>query len=108
MYTGIPDMRELQEGDIVNIDVSVYYNGYHADLNETYFVGISKHIWYTYYIHVCILYTCMYTLYMHFFTTNDDGDFVGNCDEDSIRLVKAAYEALGAAIALVKPGCLYK
>ena len=44
IYTGIPDMRELQEGDIVNIDVSVYYNGYHADLNETYFVGISKHI----------------------------------------------------------------
>ena len=104
-------MRELQEGDIVNIDVSVYYNGYHADLNETYFVGISiYYIIYMYvcYIHVCILYTCMYTLYMHFFTTNDDGDFVGHCDEDSIRLVKAAYEALGAAIALVKPGCLYK
>ena len=57
IYTGIPDMRELQEGDIVNIDVSVYYNGYHADLNETYFVGISEHI--LYYIHVCILYTCM-------------------------------------------------
>jgi len=24
---GIPDMRELRDGDIVNIDVSVYYNG---------------------------------------------------------------------------------
>lgn len=31
---GIPDMRELQDGDIVNIDVSTFYNGYHGDLNE--------------------------------------------------------------------------
>lgn len=27
-------MRELQEGDIVNVDVSTYVNGYHGDLNE--------------------------------------------------------------------------
>jgi len=36
---GIPDTRPLEEGDIINIDISVYKNGYHADLNETYFVG---------------------------------------------------------------------
>ncbi|XP_044491727.1 methionine aminopeptidase 1A-like [Mangifera indica] len=36
---GIPDARKLEDGDIVNIDVSVYYKGVHADLNETYFVG---------------------------------------------------------------------
>lgn len=36
---GIPDMRPLQEGDIVNVDISVYKDGYHADLNETFFVG---------------------------------------------------------------------
>lgn len=36
---GIPDQRELQAGDIVNVDVSVYLNGYHGDLNETYIVG---------------------------------------------------------------------
>jgi methionyl aminopeptidase len=36
---GIPDYRELQDGDIVNVDISVYYNGYHADLNETFLVG---------------------------------------------------------------------
>lgn len=67
---GIPDLRELQDGDIVNIDISVYYNGYHADLNETFFVG--------------------------------------NVDEDSVRLVKCAYESLGAAIASVRPGTLYR
>jgi len=36
---GIPDARPLVDGDIVNIDVSVYYKGYHGDLNETYCVG---------------------------------------------------------------------
>lgn len=27
---GIPDRRPLQDGDIVNVDVSVYYKGYHG------------------------------------------------------------------------------
>ncbi|TRY60508.1 hypothetical protein DNTS_001479 [Danionella cerebrum] len=36
---GIPDHRHLQEGDILNIDITVYHNGYHGDLNETFFVG---------------------------------------------------------------------
>ncbi|KAG8908503.1 Methionine aminopeptidase 1 [Tulasnella sp. 403] len=36
---GIPDKRKLQEGDIVNLDVSVYYDGVHTDLNGTYPVG---------------------------------------------------------------------
>lgn len=36
---GIPDKRPLQDGDIVNLDISIYLDGYHADLNETYYVG---------------------------------------------------------------------
>ncbi|KAI0928785.1 hypothetical protein AcV5_006240 [Taiwanofungus camphoratus] len=36
---GIPDKRKLQEGDIVNIDVTLYKDGFHGDLNETYPVG---------------------------------------------------------------------
>ena len=36
---GIPDNRPLQDGDIVNIDVTVYKHGFHADLSETYLVG---------------------------------------------------------------------
>ena len=67
---GIPDMHELQDGEIVNVDVSVYYNGFHGDLNETFFVG--------------------------------------NVDKDSVRLVQCAYEALAAAIAVVRPGVLYR
>ena len=36
---GIPDSRKLRSGDIVNLDITVYYKGYHGDLNETFFVG---------------------------------------------------------------------
>mmetsp|Transcript_46917 Transcript_46917/g.75094 ORF Transcript_46917/g.75094 Transcript_46917/m.75094 type:complete len:251 (+) Transcript_46917:143-895(+) len=36
---GIPDARPLEDGDIVNLDITVYLNGYHGDLNETYLVG---------------------------------------------------------------------
>lgn len=45
---GIPDRRPLENGDILNIDISIYLNGYHSDLNETYLVGEvdegSKHL----------------------------------------------------------------
>lgn len=35
---GIPDARELQSGDIINVDVTAYLNGFHGDLNETFTV----------------------------------------------------------------------
>ena len=67
---GIPDMRPLQDGDIVNLDVTVFKEGVHADLNETFLVG--------------------------------------NVDEDSVALVKTAYECLRAAVRLVKPKEFYR
>lgn len=36
---GIPDLRPLKDGDILNIDVSTFHRGFHGDLNETLFVG---------------------------------------------------------------------
>lgn len=36
---GIPDTRPLADGDICNIDVTVYHRGYHGDLNETLLIG---------------------------------------------------------------------
>jgi methionyl aminopeptidase len=36
---GIPDDTVLQEGDIVNIDVTAYTNGMHGDTNRTFLVG---------------------------------------------------------------------
>lgn len=45
---GIPDSRKLQDGDILNIDITVFLNGVHGDHNETFFVGevdeASKHL----------------------------------------------------------------
>jgi methionyl aminopeptidase len=36
---GIPGDRVLQNGDIVNVDVTSILNGFYADANKTYFVG---------------------------------------------------------------------
>ena len=32
----------FQDGDICNVDVTVYHRGYHGDLNETFFVSKPK------------------------------------------------------------------
>jgi methionyl aminopeptidase len=39
---GIPDNTVLQEGDIVNIDITAYKNGFHGDSNQTFLVGEVK------------------------------------------------------------------
>ncbi|MDX6332611.1 MAG: methionyl aminopeptidase [Streptomycetaceae bacterium] len=36
---GIPDSTVLQDGDIVNLDVTAFIHGVHGDTNATYFVG---------------------------------------------------------------------
>ena len=36
---GIPDLRPLEDGDIVNVDIVNFYNGQHGDASKTYRVG---------------------------------------------------------------------
>ncbi|KAJ2076552.1 hypothetical protein H4R24_005636 [Coemansia sp. RSA 988] len=36
---GIPDSRQLGDGDIINIDVTVYKDGFHGDTSATFAVG---------------------------------------------------------------------
>lgn len=36
---GIPDSRELQNGDLVNVDVTLFMGGYHADTARTWVCG---------------------------------------------------------------------
>ncbi|EKA60738.1 type I methionyl aminopeptidase [Janibacter hoylei] len=36
---GIPDDRPLEEGDLVNIDITAYVGGVHGDTNATFFAG---------------------------------------------------------------------
>lgn len=40
---GIPSVRTLELGDKLNIDVSIYYDGYHGDNNLTLFFGPPSH-----------------------------------------------------------------
>ncbi len=37
---GIPSDRLLVDGDIINVDVTTILDGYYADANKTYFIGI--------------------------------------------------------------------
>lgn len=54
---GIPDAREMQDGDIVNVDVTAYIGGYHGDLNETFCVGkVGSYVIYIPYI--CYFMVC--------------------------------------------------
>ncbi|MCY4512709.1 MAG: type I methionyl aminopeptidase [Bdellovibrionales bacterium] len=36
---GVPDTRPLQEGDMVNVDVTCIKEGFHGDTSKTFFVG---------------------------------------------------------------------
>ncbi|XXF77753.1 type I methionyl aminopeptidase [Myxococcaceae bacterium GXIMD 01537] len=36
---GIPDSRALEDGDIVNLDVTIFLDGVHGDCSATFFVG---------------------------------------------------------------------
>lgn len=39
---GIPDSRQLEDGDILNIDVTVYLDGYHGDTSRMFYIGDVK------------------------------------------------------------------
>lgn len=39
---GIPGTRVLRSGDILNIDVTAYLNGFHGDTNKTFHVGLPS------------------------------------------------------------------
>ncbi len=36
---GVPDKTVLKDGDIMNLDVTVIYNGFYGDTSRTYFIG---------------------------------------------------------------------
>ena len=93
---GIPDCRPLEEGDIVNIDVTAFFGGYHGDLNETVFVGSGGDKGNS--------------------TKTDSeggGEEVEVKESDSdkketFKLLKCAYECLAAGMSIVKPDTRYR
>ena len=45
----IVNRRPLKDGDIVNIDITVYLDGYHGDTSKTFFVGaVVRHTSFSY------------------------------------------------------------
>lgn len=36
---GIPDSTVLEDGMVINVDVTVFYKGYHGDCSEMFMVG---------------------------------------------------------------------
>ena len=39
---GIPSDRKIRNGDILNLDITCYLNGFHGDTNKTFFVGSPR------------------------------------------------------------------
>jgi len=97
---GIPDRRKLEDGDIVNVDVSVFYKGYHGDLNETFVVGTASEDRY-----VVIL--CLYTMQR---TPAHPPALVTaiSVSLSSKRLIKTTHECLMKAIEYCRPGAKYR
>ena len=85
---GIPDARPLLDGDIVNLDVTVCLDGYHGDLNETYFVEATEE-------------------------TEREKDATACSEREalkarSVALMRCARECLADAIALCAPGARFR
>jgi methionyl aminopeptidase len=85
---GIPDLRPLKEGDIVNVDISVYYQGMHGTGSFILFVKFC---------------------YMVFLYTGDLNEtfLCGQVDEEAKHLVRGAYECMMKAIAFVSSVSCY-
>ncbi|SVB72315.1 uncharacterized protein METZ01_LOCUS225169, partial [marine metagenome] len=39
---GIPSERKLRNGDIVNLDITTYFHGFHGDTSRTFYVGSAR------------------------------------------------------------------
>ncbi|OAF70443.1 hypothetical protein A3Q56_01811 [Intoshia linei] len=75
---GIPDARALVDGDLLNIDVTVHYDGFHGDLNETILIGDK-------------------------YSSKTDDKFLNR----GRNLVETTYKCISAAIGIVKPGAKF-
>ena len=90
---GIPDCRPLEEGDIVNIDVTAFFGGYHGDLNETVFVGSSGD---------------KSNSATEETASEEVADGVDSSKKEAFKLLKCAYECLAEGMSIVKPDTRYR
>ncbi|XP_026193529.1 methionine aminopeptidase 1 [Cyclospora cayetanensis] len=90
---GIPDHRPLQEGDVVNVDITVFYQGMHGDLNETYICTGSS--------------PASSTSSVPSAAASPPSSS-SSASEDSRRLLQGAYLSLMEAVKACKPGMMYR
>jgi methionyl aminopeptidase len=75
---GIPDSRPFQIGDLISIDVSVFFDGYHGDTATTFLLGKEGPI--------------------------DFDQHLPEADQNAIRLLRVGRDCLNQAISVCKPG----
>jgi methionyl aminopeptidase len=80
---GIPDDRPLVVGDIINLDITVYLNGYHGDCSEMFVVVGAA-------------------------SDDDDDDVAAVVDTTTANLIQATYDCWISACSIVRPGREYK
>lgn len=81
---GIPDARPLVDGDIVNLDVTLFHNGFHGDLNATCLSALARR-------------------------PTDPADPVGEkVSPLNLALIATARACLDEAIRVSKPGYLFR
>jgi hypothetical protein len=97
---GIPDRRPLQNGDIVNVDVSVYYNGWHGGWQSPRHVIPSGLSWRCTPGSVTWLRCTLHGLASVALPAGDLNEtfVVGETDEASKQLVKVTYEVRAALL----------
>lgn len=94
---GIPDTRPFAVGDIVNIDVTLYYGGYHGDLNDSYIVADLSNESGSQYLGIAN--TGISDIKSSIENEKKSPSFI-----ESVRLVECARECLRLALCEVYPG----
>ncbi len=109
---GIPDDRELQSGDIVNVDVTAFLNGYHGDLNE-----VTRAATWAGATVACLFLFAVCTIAVASDAARCSHPraracaqtfVVGEVDEEGKKLIKCAHDCLMKALAACKPGVRYR
>ncbi|XP_078429705.1 methionine aminopeptidase 1D isoform X1 [Wolffia australiana] len=105
---GIPDSRPLEDGDIINIDVTVYLNVSFLVHSKYMFSQIHSYYFWK------VLSTDFFqsSLRSTFIIQGYHGDtsatfFCGNVDEDAKKLVEVTHDCLQKAISICRPGVEY-
>jgi methionyl aminopeptidase len=87
--------RPLHDGDIVNIDITVYLNGFHGDTSQTFLVGNV--------VRTSSLPSLSFLLLIILHPSSN----LRIQDEQGVHLVKTATNALAAGIGACGPGRAY-